>query len=242
MILFYKEEKNMKLIDITDYNMRLSDRDEIAINEMPQEIKNYYFKLYSLYMDLFIRFLIIKTTIKKYDEKLSQSNLNFIKCKSDDLDFYQNFSEDYLNYYYLRNNLYIYRLNKEENEFLKSILISQKIEMTENVISFIEQTYKKVIFEKVMGDNITEVNYATNNLLNLASNNSLVIGVRYNEFGNNLEGELWMDNYLKQKELLNVYSLNLSNDIEQSLKCNCAVFEYTDESIKKKLNMETFHK
>lgn len=224
----------MKLIDVNDYNMRLSGRDEINIDEMSDEVKNYYFRLYSLYMDLFVKYLINKTIIKEYDNKIDSYNLRFVKCESNDLDFYQNFSSEYLNYYYLRNNLYIYRLSQEENDFLKNILISKNFELTEDVIKFIENTFRKVIFEKVNDEEITNVNYGPDYVLNLASNDSIVIGVRYNEYDNGLDNEEWMDNYLKQKKILEKDSLELSKHICNILGCSCAVFEYTDDSVKKK--------
>ena len=57
----------------------------------------------------------------------------------------------------------------------------------------------------------------------------------YNEFDNELEDEQWMDNFLKQKDVLAKDILELSKNVSSTLNCNCAVFEYTDESVKKKL-------
>ena len=104
--------------------------------------KEDYLRKYILYMKFLLEYLIKKTDIKKYDDLLKEDSHNFISIKDKDMDIYQRLGVNYLKYFYIRNNLHLDRLTKEEDEYLnkKDNIFDDK------TYYFIENTLKKGYF------------------------------------------------------------------------------------------------
>ena len=147
-----------------------------------------------------------------------------------------------LKYFYIRNNIYLNRLTKEELEFLKRKLINRDYSFDESVFNFINSTYKKLIFE-VINENpsiIAKISYGPVSDTYFALNNSLVLGIRYDEFniGTMTEDE-WFFNRIKQKELIETLIQNLETKISNDLKIPCKVIEYDNFSVNLLNNQKT---
>jgi len=233
---------NIYIIDNEDFNSRFPYNDNFDIDEMDENLKNYYLKFYSLYMNLFIKFLIKRTSIGIYDKCLSESKLNFICIERDNMDIYQKLCADDLKYFYVRNNLYLNRLTKSEFEYLKKVVHDNQTEITSLTEKFIENTYKKVIFEDVGKQTNMLINYGPESPQFFAPNNALVIGIRYDEFNyNGMTDSEWDINYNNQLVFLEDVVTNLSKDIKKNFDDNTMVIKYDDFSIKKK-NIELKNK
>ena len=191
--------------------------------------------LYNLYRKLFTQYIIDRLQIKKYDKSIYESGLDFSTINLEDMDIYQYFSSDLLRYFYLRNNIYIERLNDKELDFLKSKLKSDGTVLDDEEIEFIEKTYQKVIFEDVLKNGDTcMVQYGPNSSNFFARNDSVVIGVRYNEFDDKLEDNEWQELNDKQREFLNSLLERMNKEFVGKLPSNTpiSIIEYNDFSIR----------
>lgn len=206
------------------------------IDNLDEQTNETYRLLYQAYSNLFRKYLIEKLELKKYDDEMSNSSLNYKKVSEEKMDIYQSFTKKELNYLYIRNNLYIERLSSEQKELLYDWFVQGKEDLNDDNISFIESTYKQVIFEDVSGTgDILSINYGPDNPSYYFPNNSLVIGIRYDEFDlNGMSDDEWDANHDKQIEEIN--SLIIRFMLEQKDKISvplyCAL--YNDYSIKKK--------
>ena len=201
------------MIKITkeDYKSRLTNRDEIKIDDMTEEQLKLYLSMYSVYMEWFINLLILKTNIKSIDDQLKKSNFKFKKVNNDDIDFYQKFSIEYLDYFYLRNNLYLYRLNKDEYLFIIDRIKNDNYGFDEEVEKFINNTYKKIIFEKVRDLKNVKINHDKIDVGRYVDNDSIIIGIKYDN-NNGLNGKDWYDNLVfQEKEIKRVSQCLLEN-------------------------------
>jgi len=128
----------MKFIDVTyeDLNnlkiaLDFNNDDQVSL------------KIYNIYRRFFTEYLIKKLNLIDYDKLLQELNIN-----NNDLDFYKKYSSNYLKYIFVRNNLYISKLTNEEKEYL---LKNENSDLNDDIIHFIENTYKRVI--NGFGDN-----------------------------------------------------------------------------------------
>ena len=92
------------------------NKKDMAQFDFSQDINQ---EVYLLYRKLFTEYIIEKTELKKYDEEIKNSNLNFIPVEEEKMDIYQYFSCDILKYFYIRNNLYLEKLDKKDINFLE---------------------------------------------------------------------------------------------------------------------------
>lgn len=207
------------------YKQRLTHRDEIKIDDMTEDQLKLYLAMYSVYMEWFINLLVSKTDITKFDKEIKNSNLKFTKTKDDRLDFYQKFSRDYLDYFYLRNNLYLYRLNKEEYNFIIDRIKNDKYIYDKETEKFILDTYKKIIFEKVKDYKKAKVNHDVHDMGRYIENNAIIIGIRY-DINNDLKGKEWYDNLkLQEKEIAKI-SKELLKNLNSFFSNNVAIIDY----------------
>lgn len=230
----------IKFIDDDFFRLRDFNRDEIDILRLDKDFRLYYYRIYSLYTELFIKYLIKNTKIKEYDELLTDSNLNFKQIESDQKDFYQEYCSYYLNYFYIRNNLHLYRLTDKQKDFLNTKLVNEDYNLDEDAERLIENTFQLIIFDVVDNDfnKIVNINYGPIFSGIFAPNNALVIGLRLDDTKDNLnlKEDEWFQNKIKQRELINQLCTQLAGDIKEKLNCNCSIIEFNDFTVKKKIN------
>ena len=215
--------------------------DDLNYNQMNNKQKEEYLNIYSLYMNYFLKFLIKKINLQEYDNLLKVNNPVFIPLK-DNMDIYQLISKNLLEYFYIRNNIYLSRLNSVELEYLRNKILNNDLIFDENTFNFIDLTYKRLIFEVINDDpNIKgKINYGPNleSDLYYAPNNGLVLGIRYDEF--NLGGmneEEWFLNRINQKEYIKKVIIQIENEVENKLNIPCKIIEYDQYSVE--LNKNT---
>ncbi|MDR1687866.1 MAG: hypothetical protein LBS21_04555 [Clostridiales bacterium] len=105
-----------------------------------------YLKMQALYREELEKFLNGKLNLGKYDNLLSDSDLRFITVAEDEKSFYQKYSTFGFKYIYLRNNLPIERLSKEELKILERNFETKNAVNHEELQELVERTYKAVIF------------------------------------------------------------------------------------------------
>ena len=232
---------NINVIDEVNFDTRFPMLNSKITSDLNQISKEMYLQIYSTYSTLFRKYLIKELNLKKYDDIIANSELNYVKVESRDMDIYQSFTKDVLNYFYIRNNLYIENLAKDEKEYIFTKYLMDDTDLDKETETFIEKTYPKVIFENVNHDNsLCDINFGPDNQQYYAPNNAVVIGIRYDEFNlNGLSDQEWDKLHEKQLDhLLDIIS-NLENN--EILKSNLPLITiiYNEYSVKKKLKTES---
>lgn len=152
-----------------------------------------YLRLYEIYSNLLIQYFIKYYNLKEFDDVLSKDKRNFEKVSTYDMDIYQYLSSEYLNYIYLRNNIYIERLSNEELLYLSKI---KDYSLNKENEEFIRNTYLRVIVESNNKNAVTM--FGPDNLKFIKRSNWVVFGIRYNRF--NLKDRSKEQEWLKQDE------------------------------------------
>ena len=223
---------NIKYFDSDFFELRDDNVDEVDVSKLDIRMQNYYYRAYSLYTDLFLKFLLNNTNLKECDEKLLNSDTDIRMVPDEEQDFYQWLSAGYLKYFYLRNNLHLYRLNEEEQKFLTEKL-GEDNTYDKEAEDFIRKTYKKVINSSNLG---SYVYYGPIHSAVRAPADSIVLGLRVLDCYDNIDDDReWYDNYLKQREIIGKVTEDLQANVEEALCLKCDVIEFNEYSVKKKL-------
>lgn len=193
-------------------------------DSMSPESQESYLKLYSLYNNLLIQYLIKKYNLNLYDEMIQNSKRNFKKVDTNDMDIYQYTSSKYLNYLYIRNNIYIEKLSKEELLYLSNT----KEILDYNNEQFIEKTYKKIILENEY------TMYGPDNPKYFKKPNTLIIGLRCKSIDLNNDSDDELDNFLSQQQYLKLFIPELSRQLNERNLDSIEVIEYNNSSVVKK--------
>jgi len=206
----------------------------INSEEMSEQQKNDYISMYNLYRKLFSEYIMGKLELKKYDDELTNSSLNFKCVDEEKMDVYQYCTSDELKYLYIRNNIHIERLSDQEKNFLINRLRDIKDELDEEARQLVQSTYQKLIFEDVGKDGKQHITfYGPDSMNYTARNDSLIIGMRYDEFDlNGLDDEAWDE--LHTKQLMDLREMFYKLVIEQKGKVNVpiTILQYNDFSVK----------
>lgn len=108
----------MYLISLKEYK---SINKKVKIDGYGIFAQKYYLQLYSLYIELIIKFIKNKTNIKKYDKILKDLNIN-IKDKNN---VYNKITKKYLNYFYINNKFYINKIDDSDLMYLNNKLLKE---------------------------------------------------------------------------------------------------------------------
>lgn len=174
--------------------------------------------LYSCYSFLLIDYLCDICKLDEYDSFLSNSENEYLKVEENEQDVYQYFCNKRLNYFYVRNNLFIENLNEEEISFLSDKAYNYLYDDASKL--FVEKTFKKIIENKSSAsDNVFCGNL---NSKFLVPKNTLVLGLRYVYNKNNLS-------YIYEEigKLTDVLEHSFSNRLNVSTQ----IIKYDDSSI-----------
>lgn len=211
-------------IDKNLLETKLPYRNKEYFDSMSLESQESYLKLYKLYNNLLVQYLIKKYDLNLYDKMIKDSNRLFTKVDTNDMDIYQYVSSKYLDYLYIRNNIYIEKLSQEELLYLSST----KELLDSNNEQFIEKTYKKVIFENEY------TMYGPDNSKYLKKPNTLIIGLRCKSIDLNNGSDDELDNFLSQQQYLKLFIPELSRQLNDRNLDSIEVIEYNNSSVVKK--------
>ena len=197
--------------------------------------KESYLDDYSLYNDLLTKYLIKNTSIKKFDDDIKNYKefvFDYEPVPENGQDLYQYLCNDKLSFFYVRNNMYIERLNNEELNKLHSF--KEISEYNDEVNSFIESTFRKVIREESEREMGTfYVNFGPTTKRDFfALNNSLVIGARFYEYVSALDTNEQIDAYYKRMDYFEDKYKELESILDDELNSYVKVIEYSEVSIK----------
>lgn len=216
-----------------DLNNVIPNNSKVSFGKMTKELKEEYLLLYFSYRKLFTEYIIEKVNLIKYDGEISRSNLNFKPVELNEMDVYQYFSSDILKYFYIRNNIYIERLTRDEKKILQCNVEDKGCKLDIETKKMIETTFQKVIFEDVGKDGKEYMtSYGPNSSSFLAKNNSLVIGMRYDEFGEDgLDDDSWDLLHNERVSYLYTFFYNMIQNIKSEFDIPITILQYNEFSV-----------
>ena len=196
--------------------------------------KEQYLKEYSLYNNLLLKYLIKKTSIKRFDDIIKNCkdySFEFEPLRYN-LDIYQYLCNEDLDFFYIRSNIYPENLNDSEKEFLDS-LIDKDIEYNREIEKFVEDTYLKVIYEKTRNNKPMMMNFGPSESEEFfALNDSLVIGGRFDVAVSHIDNEEDRKNYYGRINYFRQECEYLQERLSEELNIDVRVIYYDDNSIK----------
>ena len=219
--------------DLEDRNPKTQGYD---FSKMTEEQMDYYLNLTSYYYHMLNKYVISKLGLQEYDDALKNSPFNFVATSEENMDLYQSLASDEMSYFYVRNNVYVERLTKEERRFLKARMEEANVELDDEMINVLDETMPKVISESTNLEQQGMVNFGPLNKQYFAPSNSLVIGFRYDEFNNSgcKDDDEWDVNHDNQREQLGRIIMDISTNSKDKFNVPLAIIEYNDFSVKKK--------
>ena len=204
-----------------------------SINNLTAKDKSEYLSLYNFYRSLFTEYMIDLLDLKLYDEKIKNSEFGFKPVDMQDMDIYQYFSSDELRYLYLRNNIHLEKLTKSQADFFRKRLQAGNLELDDEAKKMIFSTYPKAIFEDIANNGEKRmILFGPDSQSFFASNDSIVVGVRYDEFHDNgLDDDEWFRNNMNQAQFLNDLTSQMNEDFDKKMPSGVTIIQYDDTSI-----------
>lgn len=219
----------IKKIEKEMMNTRFPLNEELDFMSLNEEEQSQYLNMYSLYIKMFECFLNSKVGIFDIDKEFSSMNTDFKKIPENRKDFYQS-TTNQLGYLYIRNNIYLTRLFSDQINYLIKKLQKNTFEFTEEDSEFIEKTYKRVIYEnEFKGVSISKLYFGPETEKFLCSNNSIVLGFRYDN-----DEELFSDESKEKQEIINKKLVPLTLKMRETFQNESHIITYDDFTIKKK--------
>lgn len=226
----------MSLLTEKDYSTRFPNNNTEYFDTLNSNQKEMYIKCLNYYYEVFVSYLVNKLDLKKHDQNLSNSKNNFIKVTPEKMDIYQSLSSFELNYLYLRNNIYLEHLTKEEINLLYTFMMNNiGIDSTE-LISFIEKTYPRLIFET---KEVTNINFGPESSSFIAPSNNIIIGIRIDDFQDAELVPNWEELHNNREFELEFFINYLKNELQNKLSVPVTIIRYDDLSVKKKHNSDS---
>ena len=203
--MIYKEIKKEKIEQLV--TRAKENEEKVCIND--EEIKNYV--LYRLFLTEYLNLI----AIKEYDEKIKDSELNFVEVKEINITFKKMFSYEEVKYFHIKNDLYIENLKEEEISKMEDRIFNGNYNFDDDAKALIENSYKRVLNssgEPNSDNRIKEMDYYDGLMV---ESGTLVIEMSFDKFSKNgLEGQEWLVNYKEKLTFLK----NISKEMEESIQ------------------------
>lgn len=232
-------EKELEINDFQPNNFDIKSLEKKSWYQNGKITKEFV-DLYKGYCGLLEKYLDKMLDISEMDQIIKESNFHLKEVDEKDKDIYQSFSN--FSYFYLRNTLYIEKLDELELQQLKKKIDSKDEILDYDTEMMIKQSYEKVITTTNV-ENATFINYGPHSSYQYyAQNNAIVLGVRYDPEYNASENnpdyndDAWDENNDKQIYLVKAVIDTMNEEAENKLNVPVKVIEYNEDSVKKKDN------
>ena len=195
-------------------------------------ISEEYYKLYNNYRTLLNIFLIKTLKLNEFDDSLFNSNLMFIPVSTENMDFYQYFSSHFLKFFYLRNDLFVEKLSDADKNKILNLNEGELLNPSDEILEIIGRTYADVINSSFDGSVIMNC-YGPDSNNYWVDSSSLVIGIRYDEYSDEISDDIWEDVHYKQVDFLNELIKKLNLEIQTKMQTKSSIILYNDFTINK---------
>lgn len=201
---------------------------------MESEKRREYLDDVSAYFDLFLQYLIHNTSLKKYDDALRTFKGCLFPLESvseRDQDIYQYLCNHRLSYFYIRNNVYIERLDDQERERLHSL--KNSCTYNDQIDSFIGRTFRIVTPEKTDETaNNLQTNFGPAIQDYFAPARSLVVGGRIYEYVDSLDTPEKVNAYYQRFDIMEKMCLKMEKELRDSLGMPVRVIRYNEATVR----------
>lgn len=221
----------MKSLTVEEYKSRIPVGNAQYFDSLSRSEQEDYVNQYCVYSELLTDYFIKHFDFKEYDNALVNSPCSFCLVDEDDMDIYQYLASDKLSYLYIRNNIYIERLDDNDRNYLISLCANDEIVYNDEIDSFIGKTYKKLICEEndrcFFGPETYEY---------LLDGNNLIIGIRYDDY-QLLPGQTedeWFDSNYERLQDIDMLSELLEVRFAKECGCDVSVAKYNVNSVNKR--------
>lgn len=222
----------MEFIKKDEYEQIQPNTDFFNIDKMNNKVLNNFLAFTTIYRIMLIKYINKQINLEEYDNLIKNSKFNFIKIKSTDKDIYQKYNAEKLEFLYLRNNIYISNLTDDERNRFVKIIAKNGLNYNNEYELFIRETYKKVITEYYKEKIKVLINFGPSNIPFMAPNDSLVIGIRYDEYNlNNMEDNEWYINHNNQLSFIEKIKKEISEKCKKKLDINGTLIKYDEYSV-----------
>lgn len=151
-----------------------------------------YVNILGLYKTVLEEVFEEKTEWSTLNQIVLDSDLNFPAIEEQNQTIYQKTSLGSMDFFYLRNNIYVERLTGEQLAIFDQKLAEDDLEITEDLKKIVEETFELVSIPYLKAKSNTEVPYNSSGT-KTAKNNAIIIEVGYqreiDETGNYLNKE-----------------------------------------------------
>ena len=187
---------------------------------------NMYLQVQALYKKLFDCYLNEKIKPNNLDKEILIKNLK-IRCLTEkESNIYQKWSSLDSKYIYVRNFFYIERLNIEDLNLFKQVIIEKK-DYIDKLLAIVFNTFKEVIKIDYEGVKTKKyrVFYGSVNPAYEFYNDSLVLFVKYKVLSQNDEST-YIDNKVDAINFFKNLKLNIDKNLSETLQCNVELAFY----------------
>ena len=157
-----------------NYDIRLARRKGLTAGD---NFSREYLNMQALYRKALELYLEETLNLSEFDESLANSELGFVPLPEKNMGFHQKYSYFDFQFIYLRNNLPIERLDKEELDILRKYIRAGNSDVTEELLDLVSGTFQKII---VVSENWgSEVGALYHQGGESAPNEALVLSINY---------------------------------------------------------------
>ena len=184
---------------------------------------NIYLQVQSLYKKTLDYYILNNTSIKKYDEEVYNNSFELLDDNKKDI--YQLSSYMGLKYIYIRNFIFIEKLDDNSFNYIYSKVLNNNLEMDNTLLNIVKNTYKEVIKDNYKHNKYVEnTNTCYGSFIpsNIVPADSLVFCIRYGNDDVELNEESII-NYMNKKEWLKSLTKEIENTISNELGINVRV-------------------
>lgn len=234
----------MKSITVEEFKTRIPVGNSDYFDELDKEAQESYIALYNAYSSLVTDYFIKNCNLKEYDEALLESPYSFPKLAEEEMDIYQYLASDKLSFVYLRNNLYVERLDEEEQKFLIEKAQDDEIVYDDKEDEFVKTTFKKVMLENGGEEDTVNVFYGPDNGNFMYPDNAVIVGIRYDDYYQ-AEGESpedWFEANNNRLQDVETLSIILETRMSKLAGVDCYAVKYNEFSVKKKVTADEDNK
>lgn len=185
------------------------------LNEGQARTYRYLTTLYRKLLNAYAAFM----GVGKYDVALAENARAVVPVPRRDQDLYQRYANGPLQYFYVRNNIHVERLDRKELGFLRARLEEHDFQLDYDSLRFVEDSYPRVTRERGLAG-AGQVYYGPERKRFLCPADALVVGCRVAEG----QGRAVLEDVIRCDQLL-------QGALGARLNTSVAVVQYDADSV-----------
>lgn len=183
-----------------------------------------YFEIQRIYKKVFEEYISDILSLKKYDELITNNELKFGMCPEERKDYYQKSSTLNLNYFYIKNNIHIEKLELEDLD-----TIDFNSDNEEVILEIVKRTYKDIIKIDTLNNRKVEGRFKTqffeyfNTPNTMFYNDVLILVIKEGPANNGLSGEEFRKNFALKHQYIDKLIQEMNDEFKNKLDCEIEI-------------------